>query len=380
MPNSQNRIFLQLLDSSREVDTIRGILKSPLGLSKDIIKRLFENRFEELNNDLDEIKLFVAGIKRAKNLSSSYSLASYYPFLFAFHQHFNSSFRARQGKALEKIVHNILKNYCGCAVVPQGINETRQVLKELFDIDNIDDVTNLDADAVGIDSENNRSIILQLRSRDDTGGTTAKSSLVELLKEFLRNNMEPNKPLLYLVSIWDARNSQQRLSTIDKMYSSISDYINIDQASFRRNIASGIELAENVTIKMSYGTDELTQALYSWTGEEDDDILGALTTIVQGVESWDDLWLSYAIASFELESIHIHNYSNVDILNAHYSTIGIQFDFTSYDALVNSIDRIRSEMVTIWTEPSIRFNSPAEQALYIKDLLFLKACYAKQSV
>ena len=56
MYNNQDRIFLQLVDETEEVMIVKSILKSPLGLAQDIIKRLFENRFDELNDDLDEIK------------------------------------------------------------------------------------------------------------------------------------------------------------------------------------------------------------------------------------------------------------------------------------------------------------------------------------
>ena len=63
---NQERVFLQLLDEVEEVKIVKSILKSPIGLAQDIIRRLFEDRFHELNDDLDEIKLFAAGISRAR--------------------------------------------------------------------------------------------------------------------------------------------------------------------------------------------------------------------------------------------------------------------------------------------------------------------------
>ena len=77
MNKEHDRVFLQFLDETEEVKIVKSILKSPIGLSQDIIKRLFENRFNELNDDLDEIKQFAAGVNRARSLASSYSLASY---------------------------------------------------------------------------------------------------------------------------------------------------------------------------------------------------------------------------------------------------------------------------------------------------------------
>ena len=89
------RNFLHLMDNTVETQVIKKILNSPLGLASKIVKDLFENKLWVLKDDLDEIKQFVAGIKRTEKLSDSYSLASYYPYMFAFHQFFHSSFRAR---------------------------------------------------------------------------------------------------------------------------------------------------------------------------------------------------------------------------------------------------------------------------------------------
>ena len=80
------------MDPSEETMLVKDILKSPLGLALDIITSLFEEKLAKLKDDLDAIKLFAAGIQRAEQLSAAYSLASYYPFMFAFHQYFHSSF------------------------------------------------------------------------------------------------------------------------------------------------------------------------------------------------------------------------------------------------------------------------------------------------
>ncbi|MDI6784804.1 MAG: hypothetical protein QME64_12020, partial [bacterium] len=93
------------------------------------------------------------------------------------------------------MLQDILSSYCGCDQVPKSPTETNKVFGALFN----KKTPRLDADAVGINSKNKKAIVIQLRSRDDTGGTTAKSSLVELLKEFLRDKNIPNKTLLYLL-------------------------------------------------------------------------------------------------------------------------------------------------------------------------------------
>ncbi len=190
-----DRIFLHLIDSSEETELVKDILKSPLGLASKIIKQLFEERLEEFKDDLDEIKQFVAGIARAQTLSSSYALASYYPSMFAFHQHIHSSFRARQGKVLEKMIENILRQYGRCEV-PTRNNEKLSILCKIFDVEGL---PSLDIDVMGVDFTNKKTILIQLRSRDDTGGTTAKGSLVDFLRELLRLNKIPKSDLLYLV-------------------------------------------------------------------------------------------------------------------------------------------------------------------------------------
>ena len=196
-----DRKFYNLMDSSEKTDLVKDILKSPLELASDVIKLLFEENFEELRDDLDEIKQFVAGIEKAQKLSSNYTLASYYSSMFAFHQYFHSSFRARQGKVLEKMIQNILKQYGQCDEVPDSNKVRLSILCEIFEVE---ELKKLDIDVMGVSAKNKKTIAIQLRSRDDTGGTTAKGSLVDFLRELLRLNKIPQNDILYLVCIWDA--------------------------------------------------------------------------------------------------------------------------------------------------------------------------------
>ena len=112
----QNRIFLTLKDETEDVKVAKDVLLSPLKLSQFIIRGLFQNaNFDDLVTKLDQIKHFAAGITRASSLGT-YKLAEYYPFLFSFHQFFHSSYRARQGMVLEKIVGKILEDIFQCEV------------------------------------------------------------------------------------------------------------------------------------------------------------------------------------------------------------------------------------------------------------------------
>ena len=369
-----DRKFLHLIDSSEETDLVKDILKSPLGLASDVIKRLFEGRFEELKDDLDEIKQFAAGIDKAQKLSAGYALASYYPSMFAFHQYFHSSFRARQGKVLEKMIQNILKQYAQCDQVPVRNTDRLSIVCEIFDVA---EFPTLDIDAMGTSSTDKKMIAIQLRSRDDTGGTTAKGSLVDFLREFLRLNKIPQNDILYLVCIWDARDAQQKLSTIKKMFSALQDLIEIQEEDFYSIVERKVQLQENISLKMAYGTDEIAAALFAWIDDKNEKVLESISTIVDLVSDWDDLWISYAIASLELEIATFSGKSNVRLLNEYYDKIGISFNFTSYQHLTDSINNIVQQLIPLWTADSIPLNSLSDKAQYIRDLLFLKAHYEK---
>ena len=376
MPNIYSeRRFLHLMDPSEESILVKDILKSPLGLASKIITSLFEEKLTKWKDDLDEIKLFAAGIQRAEELSVFYSLASYYPSMFAFHQYFHSSFRARQGKVLEQILQYILQQYGGCDSVPEKNADRLSLLGEIFQSD---ELPNLDIDVMASDSENKKTLVIQLRSRDDTGGTTAKGSLAELPQKFLRLNKIPQNNILYLVCVWVPRDSQQKTSTVKKMFSSLEEDIMVNEASFNEIVINKVKLQENIYLKMAYGTDEIANSLFEWIDTKNENVLEAISTIVNLVSDWDDLWIAYAIASLELEVVSLFGQSNIKLLNKKYDQIGIDFNYASYQDLIDSIDSIVQKMIPLWTEDSIPVKTPADQLQYIRDLLFLKAYYEKR--
>ena len=92
----QDRIIL-LLEEDPRFSEIKNILKSPLGLVKDLVETCFSSEANrnllKYEKELDEIKKRVAGITRARSLSS-YKIANYSSYLFAFQQFFHSSYRA----------------------------------------------------------------------------------------------------------------------------------------------------------------------------------------------------------------------------------------------------------------------------------------------
>ena len=370
------RRFLHLIDSNEveEMQLVKDILKSPLGLASIIITKLFEDRLTELKDDLDEIKQFAAGIGRAEKLSTDYTLASYYPFMFAFQQYFHSSFRARQGKVLEKMLQSILKKYGKCDSVPDSNKDKLSILSKIFDES---ELPNLDIDVMAVNLTSKKTLIIQLRSRDDTGGTTAKGSLVDFLRELLRLKIVPQGDVLYLVCVWDPRKEQQKLSTVKKMFSALKDLVDISEKDFHAIVEDKVKLQEKISLKVAYGTDEIAASLFEWIDNPDDEVLESISIVVDLVSDWDDLWISYSIASLELEIAAFSGVSNIKLLNEKYDKIEICFNFESYQALTDSIERIIEKIIPLWTEDSIPLKSLSDKAQYIRDLLFLKAYYEK---
>lgn len=106
-------------------------------------------------------------------------------------------------------------------------------------------------------------------------------------------------------------------------------------------------------------------------------MLDGISTVVDLVSDWDDLWISYTIASLELETISFTGKSNIRLLNEKCAKIGISLNYTSYQALTDSIDNLVQKIIPLWTEDTIPLKSLSDKAQYIRDLLFLKAYYER---
>ncbi len=367
----QPRTFLLLEDPSPTVDMVREILASPLGLAQEIVCKLFNNDIGALRDDMDVIKEFVAGVTQAKSLSS-YSVANYYSLMFSFHQWFHSSYRARQGKVLEAVLRQVLQSHTNFKSTPESVRkEMIPILQTMFRTKSI---PNLDMDVMGITPDKKRLIIIQLRSRDDSGGTTAKGSLVDMLKGFLRTHKKPSADILYLVGIWDKRNSQQRESTIKKIYSSLKENTRLTEKEFQK-IGDRISLTPKINLQMAYGIDSILEAIFDWDTSKKPHNIEVVKDIITKIEKWDDLWLAYAIASIELELRSLRGTSNLRLLSGKCNALDIDLDYRSYLLLQKSIEIAIEKLIPAWTESTLPVQSPAEQALYIRDLLFLRAIY-----
>ena len=368
----QERNFL-LLTNDPNTEIVKKILKSPLGLAKQLIINLNENRFSSLTNDLDKIKLFVAGIDRTESLKD-YRLAKFYPTMFAFHQYFNSSFRARQGKVLEVVLQEILRKHTESSIVPYKVADMQKIIQDIF---TLDCRPSLDVDALANDETNKKVIIIQIRSRDDTGGTTAKGSLVDFLRELLRTYNESDYRLTYLIAVWDERRSQQKNATITKMYASLKDHMDVEESVFKKNIEEGVMLKKNIILKMAYGTDQIAKALFVWDETDNEDVLESIKRVTNSIANWDDLWISYAISSLEIETFSFYGKFNISILENHLSKENIILD---NDFNANLIDNISLNIASKWKEDTIPLSSVSDKILYIRDLIYLKLIYNRINI
>ncbi len=155
---------------------------------------------------------------------------------------------------------------------------------------------------------------MQLRSRDDTGGTTAKGSLVEALRRVMKINAEKDAELFYLIGIWEKIKSNQKNITISKIYESLELHFQkkISKEDFINNIEKGIKLHQGVVLKLAYGNEEIIKTISGWTGEDAKLDYQSMKNIIASLERSDDLWLAYGIASLELENIELKGINNIE--------------------------------------------------------------------
>ena len=371
--NFQERFLLILCSDNGNAQIVKTILKSPLGLAQEIIKLLFQNNFKEVKDNLDSIKQFVAGITRSETLGKSYTLAKFYPYLFSFHQFVHSSYRARQGKTLEELFKEVIRQSNQNFIVPDKEKDKQKVMSEVFK--GYD--SKLDIDVVAKKSEG-KVLALQLRSRDDTGGTTAKSSLVEALRRVMKKSVEKDTDLFYLIGIWDKIKSNQKKITISKIYESLEPYFQkkISKEDFIKSIEKGIELHKGVTLKLAYGDGEIVKNVSDWIGKDTKLDYKSMKTIIATLESSDDLWLAYVIASLELENIELRGINNIQYLNELLKTEKFDISgFTSNEEYLKLANELALKIIPKWDKDSLPVSTMSEKAHYIRDLILLRFVY-----
>jgi hypothetical protein len=329
MTASGQRVFLNLIeDSSEPFEVAKSILKSPLELSRTIICHLFSNDLSGLYEQVDEIKGFAAGVTRAMDERAHYRLADYYMMLFPFQQWFHSSYRARQGKALEALLDQFFRGYTSFPDLITDKKRRKEFLVTECGLTELSEVGDIDVMATTRDKS--MVIILQMRSRDDTGGTTAKGSLVDALKQLMRVKEAPRKQVLYLIGIWDPRGYEQHDSTVKKILSSIQKLLKIgdftpeeavlsgftslvaqwcaakDEEQKRQllseiseELEKGVQLKQNLKLRLAYGKDKIIDAICGWGSEQSSSRLNSSTAQTQEVQPGSDIDVASARRSNE---------------------------------------------------------------------------------
>ncbi len=363
----QDRIIL-LLEDDPLFNEVKDIFKSPLGLVKDLVKSCFtEDQDQGLlkhEKELDDIKKRVAGIARSHDLSSSYKVAKYSPYLFAFQQYFHSSYRARQGGALEGVVYHSLKS---SNVNPlKKPKEKKERLKELFGIQ-----TNVGYDIDVFAEKSDHLLLGQIRSTDVTGGTTAKGSLVDLLRFVLREK-RLNPLTRYLIVVWEPLQRQQKPSLVNKIWDSLRSQLGEEnETTFREHIDDGWKIPNtNIYLKLIYGINDLADALSNFANSET--AKNKLISLWESIQQWDDLWLAYAIASLELENLVFYDFTNFQILDKKLRELKIAISDDDLKNYKEKSKEIAEQIAKEWKESTLPVSVPAEVLNYLRDLVILK--------
>jgi len=88
--------------------------------------------------------------------------------------------------------------------------------------------------------------------------------------------------------------------------------------------------------------------------------------------NWDDLWLSYAIASLEIENIVIKNTSNPLLLEEYMEKAGVSLTASHLANYAESSIAITQKVIPLWDKDTLPVMTPSDIANYIRDLILLK--------
>jgi hypothetical protein len=380
---------LRLKDTDNEVFEAISNLESPLKLALKLVDSIFTNDGEQLkkySENLDETKKIAFGLENAETLFFKFSdkLAAFSLYQFAFQQYVQSSFRARQGKALEKILKKIL-TVKEMRIEPQIASSKDDKIKTLKEVINSKEryiksiIERHDIDILA--KTEDKVIIFQMRSRDDTGGATAKSSLAELLKELYTKEL--SKEILYVVYIWvkpKTEKPQQKVTLINKLLS----MIDLDNAEEIKKVLKEGKIAtikDNLKICVVYGAEDLIKTLWSEMGikidEKYKELMDKYSKYLELLSTWDDLWLSYAIATLELENLIKYGKTNVSVITKLLSEFGFEEKLKSEECIMK-YEQYSAE-ISKEISPCIRedddlipFNAVGDKMNYIRDLILLK--------
>ena len=391
--NAGRRYFV-LLSSDSDSEFLRKALRSPLDWVKKTIIEIFSEGFGKYAESIaeksseknasarrdtqDTISELIAGIRRAKELQHSYPLANYHYTMFLFQQEFHSSYRARKGKVLEEV----LKKFCrdlGYIVYEEKAEKWGAIAKSL----NLEEQKivseNLKADVDLVAESEKCLLVIQIRSRDDTGGTTAKGSLAKALIPIVKTaiSSKPMTDVIYSVVVWEPRKEEQFSSLVDELVNRLREALgdtyslllgkNTIEQTIRND--NGLEVCDKIFLRVAYGSKEIEQVVSKNRSEADGiEEHARLSDIERLLGKPDDLWLTYAIVSLELNQLLSKGKTNIDYLKSKIESEG-------YAVSTEDIDNLAKELHSTWEDTVLPFEKPADNYLYIRDLLYLYLIY-----
>lgn len=366
-------LILLARDGDPDMDKMAEMLRSPLGLAQLLACLSFTTHPKHglflARDNLDPIKKVAASLARAEVNSKDYRVADYAAYVFAFQQFFHSSYRARQGLVLERILGGALQD--SGAVVYKSKKEALDAIKEELGI-TLDRRHDVDVMA-----KNSRGgyLIVQLRSTDNTGGTTAKGSLVDLLADILRSRSGVSHDLLYLVVVWEKLDSAQKRSLVTRLLEPLGGTFTKPETKEKLIAGSAVQVGRRVRLQLVYGKENIAETLSEFTPRSG--MREALPKNLTLLESWDDLWLAYALASLELERLVMGEQSNFQLLEEKLSSLGVKITSHDWEDYSRRSEQLAEMVYKIWTEESIPMKSPADMLTYIRDLILLKMIQVK---
>jgi len=357
-------------DTDASVRRLKDILESPLGLAKALVCLSFSKDQSQgllsAKGKLDSIKKMAAGLSSAE-AKSGYKVADYAIYLFAFQQFFHSSYRARQGNVLEAVIRTILTD---SKTDVYRKRDHRSALKNRLGI-----VTSSNHDLDIMARSESEYLMVQIRSRDDTGGTTAKGSLVELPRDILRETTDIRSPIRYVVYVWEPLQENQKQSLIRKMLGELHGYGMPIEFEAKLDLGQPVKIHDKIELQLAYGPEQFSEILLQFT--KNPQVRQAFEETVRFVGEWDDLWLSYAIASLELERLTIRNKSNFQLLDEILRSNNIVFSSGDLRYYLDTSVTYALQLLPRWTDATLPVSSPADQLTYIRDLILLRMIYHK---
>jgi len=388
--NAGRRYFV-LLSSDSDSEFLREALRSPLNWVKKTIMEIFSKGFvkyakniteksseknaSEKGDTQDTISELIAGIRRAKELQHSYPLANYHHTMFSFQQEFHSSYRARKGKVLEQI----LRKFCqemGYIVPGKG---KWQLIAESLKVEVQNLVSGKRAPDIDLVAKSEKCLlVIQIRSRDDTGGTTAKGSLAKALLPIVDTKIEisPETDIIYLVVIWEPRGEKQFSSLVEELASRLKDTISLpsDMNYIKETVRSGkgLEVREKVFLRIAYGVEDIEKLISELKIEEETNKQSVkLSDIERLLEKPDDLWLTYAVVSLELNQLLTKSKTNIDYLKN-------KVESEDRNVSEDNIDELAKDLFSTWKDTALPFEQPTHNYLYIRDMLYLYLIYQQR--